>query len=101
MYAYLYTPNPAETRAMRSRIVGCVGVLAVASACASGTGGTHASRTSPYRQQVQSEIAAARSDNDSIYAQSIADREGPRVNIRATLAPAAGSQRVRANFQAD
>jgi len=86
---------------MRSRIVGCVGVLVVASACASSTGGPRASRTSPVRQQVQSELAASRSDNDSMYAQAIADREGPRVSIRATIAPAAGSQRVRANFQAE
>jgi hypothetical protein len=50
---------------------------------------------------VQSELGSARSDNDSLVAQAIADREGPRVSIRATFEPAAGSRRIRANFHAD
>jgi hypothetical protein len=85
---------------MRSRIVGCVGVLVVASACASSTGATVSSRTTPTPQQ-DARFAAAAANPDSVVAQAIADREGPSVTIRATLEAAAGSRRVRANFHAD
>jgi hypothetical protein len=84
----------------RSRVVGpIIGVILVASACAApaGVGSGFGVAPSP-DPDVRS---LTRAERDSLAAQSIADRDGPRVNISAMLSTASGSRNVIANFHAD
>ena len=80
----------------RSLFGSTLGVLVVTGACASGnspkTGAT------PQFDQPHAISAAAR---DSAVAQSIADREGPRVSIHANIFNTSGLRRVRADFYAE
>lgn len=81
---------------MRSRVVGLVGVLALSSACATSTGsvGSHRFEAAPLSSARRPTPAEA----DSIVAQTVADREGPRVDIRAEFTNASNSRLLRASF---
>ena len=86
----------------RSRIVGAtISVLLAAGGCATSTGTTSSSRfgVSPSVQAASRTLGGA--ERDSVLAQAVADREGPRVSIYAEFANAAASRRVRANFHVD
>src|SRR4051812_24169162 len=89
-----------ETRTMRTRVVGLsFGALTLATACATTT--ATRSTTALEMDDVPRPAATAttlRGTLDSMYAQSIADREGPRVDIRAQVTQFTGSRRVRAVF---
>lgn len=85
----------------RSRIVGAaIGVVLVAGACATSTGTTASSRfgAGPSSRAARNLDPTSR---DSIFAQAIADREGPRVSISAEYGTAAASRRLRAYFHVD
>jgi hypothetical protein len=79
----------------RYRVVGVFGVLALASACATSTGTGASSR---FEAAPQSSRRATREDADSMVAQSFADREGPRVDVRAVVTSGGASRRLRADF---
>ena len=79
----------------RSLIGSTLGVMVFAGACASGN--TPETGATPQFDQPQALSAAAR---DSAVAQSIADREGPRVSIHANIYNSSGLRRVRADFYA-
>jgi hypothetical protein len=85
----------------RSGIVGAtVGLALVATACASTSTGTTSSARfglTPSAQRSSRVLGAA--ERDSLFAQAIADREGPRVSVSAEITGfAAGSRRLRATF---
>jgi hypothetical protein len=83
----------------RSGIVGAtIGLALIASACASSTGASATSRfgVTPSAQLNSRHLGAA--ERDSLFAQAIADREGPRVNISTEFSSFAGSRRLRATF---
>src|SRR3954464_11408871 len=94
----------SEMRTMRTRVVGLsIGALALAAGCATSTA---TQRNSPLEITSGAPRAKARAAStgamfDSVYAQSIADREGPRVSIRAQISQLTGSRRVRALFNVD
>lgn len=82
----------------RVRVIGSVvGCLAVASACATTTGGSTSAFSAQQRTRLTPEQQAAWTD--SVYAQAIADAEGPRASISALVSGFAGSRRVRASFR--
>ena len=89
---------------MRTRVVGLtIGALALAAGCATSTG---TQRTSPLEitsgnPSPKPRAAMAGAIFDSVYAQSIADREGPRVSIRAQVSQLTSNRRVRAVFNVD
>jgi len=86
----------------RSRIVGAtIGVVLVAGACATSTGTASSSRfgVSPSSQLTSRTLGSA--ERDSLFAQVVADREGPRVSIWAEFDNTVGSRRLRANFHVD
>ncbi len=81
----------------RSRVVGSyLGVLALSSACATSSGTMTSSRydvsPAPERTTLTPE------ERDSASAQTIADREGPAVSIRADVSWASNSRMTRAYF---
>jgi hypothetical protein len=85
----------------RSGIVGATICLALtATACAStSTGTTSSSRfgLTPSAQRASRTLDG--DERDSLFAQAIADRDGPRVNVSAEITSfAAGSRRLRATF---
>ncbi|HVX38472.1 MAG TPA: hypothetical protein VHB25_02775, partial [Gemmatimonadaceae bacterium] len=72
-----------------------IGVLSLAGACALPV---------PNRYDVTPSRAfdsMSRQQRDSVVAQSIADREGPRVSVRAEMESYSGTRRVRASFHVD
>jgi hypothetical protein len=75
-----------------------LGVVVLGSACATTAGSGLSSRynTASTQQLGRTEEASAR---DSVVAQALADREGPRVSIHAEVAYAADSRRVRGVFR--
>jgi hypothetical protein len=86
---------------MRSvRVVGsALGLLVAGTACATSAsvgGGTDLS----VPQQADSRSLSA-SERDSVIAQAVADREGPRVTVSANISTFSASRRVRANFRVD
>lgn len=90
---------------MRSRIVALsVGVLALSGACATSTGrpvaGTRIDASPAPERSLTPRLA--RIQMDSVAAQGIADREGPRVSLHAQISSlASNSRRVRASFTVD
>lgn len=83
----------------RTLVLGsAVGLLVFSSACATTTGGNGASSFSAApsvkRLSRQEQVAW----RDSVYAQAVADVEGPGATIRAEFSSFAGSRRVRARF---
>src|SRR3954453_20428053 len=82
----VYMPIYWEKCTMQKRVVGsAIGALALASACATSTGSGTGLRLDESPTPKPLTAAAARVALDSMYAQSIADREGPRVDIRAQI----------------
>ena len=81
-------------------VASAFGMLALAGACASPTGGATSSSLGPSPSHDQSRIyeGAAR---DSVIAQAVADRQGPAASIRAEVSNAADSRRLRAVFHLD
>lgn len=78
-----------------------IGVMLVASACAIPAGAGSSSRftvTPTEQPDVDHLDGAAR---DSVFAQAVADREGPRVTIRAEFSNISGSRRARALFHTE
>jgi hypothetical protein len=87
---------------MRKRVVGsAIGVLALASACATSTGSGTSVRLDESLAPQPATPAAARAAIDSMRAQAIADRDGPRVNIRAQVTQFSGTRRLRAAFEVE
>ncbi len=85
----------------RSGIVGAtIGVTLIATACAStSTGTTSGSRFGVTPSAQRSSHVLEGAERDSVFAQAIADREGPRVSVSAEVTGfAAGSRRLRATF---
>jgi hypothetical protein len=86
----------------RMLVVGsAVGLLVFSSACATTTGGNGTSSfsaTPSIKRLSRQEQVAWR---DSVYAQAVADVEGPGATIRAEFSSLAGSRRVRARFSLD
>jgi hypothetical protein len=89
---------------MRTRVVGLsIGALAFTGACATSPAATERSsilEVAP-APQGQQRSAKARGLFDSLYAQTIADREGPRVDIRAQVSQLASTRRLRAVFDVE
>lgn len=76
-------------------LASAIGVLSFAGACA---------LPAPSRYEMTPSRAfqsMSRQERDSVVAQSIADREGPRVSVRADMTTMSGSRRVRAHFHVD
>src|SRR5690348_12694676 len=89
--------TPTETGGMRRTnvLASVVGVLSFASACA---------LPAPSRYDMTPSRAfesMSRQQRDSVVAQSIADREGPGVRVRAEMESYQGGRRVRAIFHSD
>jgi hypothetical protein len=83
----------------RIRVVGlALGFLGVASGCATSTGSTATTYPSPQSQVTRMSRAQQAAWRDSVYAQAIADVEGPRVSIRAEFSNVGGTRRARAFF---
>ena len=83
----------------RIRVVGLtLGFLGVVSGCATSTGNPASTYPSPRLQVTRMSRAQQTAWRDSVYAQAIADMEGPRVSIRAEFSNAAGTRRARALF---
>jgi hypothetical protein len=80
----------------RSLFGSTLGVLVLTGACASGN--SPETGVTPQFDQPYALSATAR---DSVVAQSIADREGPRVSIHANIFNTSGLRRVRADFYAE
>jgi len=78
-----------------------VGLLAVASACATSTGGALGAPGEIVPADQGSAVLATPAERDSIVAESIAEREGPRVSVRAEYGNISGSRRIRADFHLD
>jgi len=90
-----------RSRIMRRRLVALsAGVLALSSACATSSGILGSSRTAPNAEGRPAESPAV-SEHDSVIAQAIADREGPRVDIRAEINQLASSRRLQAAFRVE
>jgi hypothetical protein len=86
----------------RSRIVGAtLGVALVAGACATSTGTTSGSRFGVSPSAPPTSRTLSSTERDSLFAQAVADREGPRVSIYAEFDNVVGSRRLRANFHVD
>jgi hypothetical protein len=86
----------------RSRVVGvCLGLALVAAACATATGTSSSSRFEVGPSTPSAVRTLGLAERDSVIAQAVADREGPRVSIYAEFTNAASSRRVRANFHLD
>ena len=87
----------------RSRIVGVsLGAALCAGACVTSSPATSSSSrygVTPSPQPAVRTLGSA--ERDSLLAQAVADREGPRVSIYAEFTNAASSRRVRANFHLD
>ena len=82
-------------------VLSSLAVLMVGSACATTNGTSAVSRygsTQTTQRPVTSSLGVVA---DSMVAQAIANREGPRVSIRAQLSNAGDSRRVRGIFQLD
>ena len=75
-----------------------VGLLVLSSACATTTSGngTSSFSTAPAVKRLSRQEQVVW--RDSVYAQAVADVEGPGATIRAEFSNLAGSRRVRANF---
>src|SRR5688572_24860643 len=91
-----------DTPMRRMLVLGsAVGLLVFSSACATTTGGNGTSSfsatPSTKRLSRQEQVVW----RDSVYAQAIADIEGPGASIRAEFSNLAGSRRVRARFNLD
>jgi len=83
----------------RSRVVGsCLGVLALTSACATSSGTMTSSRYDVTPVTGPNERSLTAAERDSVVAQSFADREGPRVSVRAEMSWVGGGRRIRAHF---
>lgn len=85
----------------RMRVLGsALGLLVVGSACATSPGGSGSSSlrsaTTPAVKRLSRQEQVAW--RDSVYAQAVADAEGPGATIRAEFSNLAGSRRVRARF---
>src|ERR1043166_5675745 len=93
--------TPFRSRPMRRPVVALsVGVLALTGACATSTGTTTpADFGAPTAERPRQPTPAEQ--RDSIIAQSIADREGPRVDVRAEVTQLASSRQVRAHFRVE
>lgn len=76
-----------------------VGLLVVASACATSTGGALGAQGGI--EPTGLGVLATPAERDSIVAESIAEREGPRVSVRAEYGNISGSRRIRADFHLD
>jgi hypothetical protein len=76
-----------------------VGVLALSGACATSTGSAAPTRYGAPTAERPSQPTAA--ERDSIFAQAVADREGPRVDVHAIITQASSSRRVRAAFNVE
>ena len=86
----------------RLKVLGsALGVLAVGGACATSPSGTGSSRFSQSPQVTRMSRAQQVAWRDSVYAQAIADAEGPGARISAQVSSLAGSRRVRAVFSLD
>lgn len=86
----------------RLRVLGSVlGCLVVGSACATTTGGSGGRSFSSTPQVTQMSGELATIWRDSIYAQAIADVEGPRASISAQVSNTVGSRRLRGVFRLD
>ena len=93
--------NPYGDAVMRSVVaLGSALALTVASACATSTT-TGSARSSRYgtTQPMPLPERTYVTNIDSVVAQAIANREGPRVSIRAQLSNVSGSRRVRGIFR--
>lgn len=91
-----------DARMRRSRIVGATfGILLVAGACATSTGTTSSSRFEMGPSTPRTSRTLSPAERDSVFAQAVADREGPRASIAVEFDNAAGSRRLRANFRLD
>lgn len=75
------------------------GALALASACATSTGSLAGTRIAATPSAEPRQPTAA--ERDSIAAQAIADREGPRVDVRAEIMQGVASRMVRGAFRVD
>ena len=83
---------------MRSLIVGLsVGSLALAGACATATNGARVNDR--LNETPVPEAPVTRADVDSMIAQGVADREGPRVSVRAEVMNVSTARRLRASFR--
>jgi hypothetical protein len=86
----------------RSRVVGVtVGAVLFAGACATSSGTASSSRYSATPSPQATSRTLGPVERDSVLAQAVADREGPRVSISAEFTNAASTRRVRANFHLD
>jgi hypothetical protein len=84
---------------MRRRVVALTaGALALASACATSTGSMANQR---FGASPSAERPPSAAERDSLVAQAIADREGPRVDVRAEITQVSSSRRVRAAFNVE
>src|SRR4051812_3933505 len=91
-----------DTPMRRIRVLGsALGLLVLASACATSTGAPAGSAFSsrPVAKKLSRQEQVAW--RDSVYAQAIADVEGPGASIRAEFSSLAGSRRLRAVFGLD
>jgi hypothetical protein len=75
--------------------------LLVASACATSGGGSMSSRYGSAQAPQLTSVSLSGAARDSAIAQLFADREGPRVSIRAQVSSFADSRRVRGIFHVE
>jgi hypothetical protein len=77
------------------------GLLVVASACATSTGGALGAQGQIVPADQGSTQLATKATWDSLAAESVAEREGPRVSVRAEFGNVSGSRQLRADFHLD
>jgi hypothetical protein len=76
-----------------------LGLLVAGTACATSAAVSGGSDLSVPQQAVSRALSAT--ERDSVIAQAVADREGPRVSVTTYLNTFSSSRRVRANFRVD
>jgi hypothetical protein len=87
---------------MRSRVLAVsLGALALSGAYATYSSTSGSSRLDLSESPQRNTRVSAREIRDSVVAQLLADREGPRVDIRAQLVQYTGSRRLRASFRVE
>src|SRR5678816_3754738 len=95
--------TPSEPRFMSSRrrvVVSTAGLLLCVGACSSAPGGAVQLASTP--EKVASRVTLTPAELDSVFAQRLAEREGPRVSVSAEFMTFAyGSRRLRANIHLD
>jgi hypothetical protein len=96
--------TPSEPRSMSSRrrmVVSTTGLLLLAGACSSAPGSGPIQLASTPSTSPSPRVTA--SQLDSVYAQAVAEREGPRVSVSAEFANASttASRRIRAGIHLD